>query len=141
TGATKQRPHSIRWLRTVVEPVVHAVVLQIQRLLTLTRRVLTNDLQELAVARALRVRDHDTKRRLLFPAGAPEANLDHRAFTLHGFVERRAHRVLAVRRAAPVTCHPNGRNSGRGIYFHQSEPTHATNIVDPTRSAPWAAYY
>ena len=51
-GLAKQRAHGVRRLRAVVEPVVDAIALEIERRLTRTRSVLADDFDELAVARA-----------------------------------------------------------------------------------------
>src|SRR5690348_4981198 len=75
-GFAEQRPNGVGRLRAVVEPVVHAIVLEIDRLVTLPRRVLANDLDELAVARALRVGDDDTIHGLLLAARTTKADLN-----------------------------------------------------------------
>ena len=69
-GLSKQRTNRVGRLRAVVEPIVDAIGLEVERVLTLTRSILADDFDELAVARAARVGDDDTIRRLLFAAGA-----------------------------------------------------------------------
>src|ERR1051325_10184007 len=70
----QQRANGVGRLRAVVEPIIGAIRSQVERLLTLTRSVLANHLDELAVARAARIGNHDPEQRLLFAARAPETN-------------------------------------------------------------------
>src|SRR5690349_7906486 len=74
TGLAKQRADRVGRLCAAIEPIVDAVVLQIERLLTLTRSILADHFDELAVARAARVGDDDTVRRLLFAPGTTQAD-------------------------------------------------------------------
>src|SRR5687768_16789778 len=70
----EQRAHGVARQRADVEPVVGPVGLDVQRVLRRTGRVLADDLDELAVARALGIGDDDAVRRSLLAADAAEAN-------------------------------------------------------------------
>src|SRR5437763_9395014 len=72
--AAKQGAHRVRGQGAIVEPVVHALGLEVERSLTLTRRILADDLDELAVSWAPRVGDDDTKHRGLLPARTAKSN-------------------------------------------------------------------
>src|SRR3954469_2889246 len=73
----KQRPNGIGRLRAEVEPVVGSGFVDLQRPLTLTGSVLSDDLDELSIARTLRVGDEDAIERRVFAANAAESNLYH----------------------------------------------------------------
>src|SRR6185312_11480936 len=103
-GFAEERAHGVGGLSAVVEPVVDARRIEVQRLFALTRRVLAEDLDEAPVARALRVGDDDAIERLLFPPGAAETNLHgHCTVLMRVLVLRRAHRAAANRPRAPGT--------------------------------------
>src|SRR6185436_11381190 len=72
----KQGANRVGWLRSVVEPIVDSIAPEVERELTLSRSVLADDLDELSVARAARIGNDNTIRRLLFATGAAQANLD-----------------------------------------------------------------
>src|SRR6187551_370065 len=59
TGLAEQRAHGVGRLRADVQPVVHALGVEVDRRVTGPRLILADDLDELAVARALRVGDDD----------------------------------------------------------------------------------
>ena len=73
----KERPYGVRWLRAEVEPVIGSRFVDLERTLILTGGVLTNDLDELPIARTLRVSDENTIERCIFPPNATESNLYH----------------------------------------------------------------
>src|ERR1700741_4162726 len=76
-GAPKERTDGVRGLGALVEPVIGSRFVDLQRTLTLARSVLTDDLDELPVARALRVGNENTVERGIFPPDTAEANLYH----------------------------------------------------------------
>src|SRR5687767_14453163 len=82
-GAAKQRANGVGRLRADIEPVVRALGLHGERVLRLPGRILADDLDELAVARALRVGDDDAVHRGFLPPNAAETNLDG-----HGWCSR-----------------------------------------------------
>src|SRR5262249_18326447 len=98
----EQRAHRVGGLRAAVEPVVHAIGLEVQRLLARTRSVLPDDLDELAVARAARVGDDDAVHGLLLATRTTQANLDgHYDFLIGVLVLLRAPRGSAICRSHP----------------------------------------
>ena len=70
-----RKAHGIRG-EVVVEPVVHTLGVQVERIVTGPRLILADDLDELAVARALGVGDDDAVHGGLFTAHAAETDLD-----------------------------------------------------------------
>jgi len=72
----EQRADGVRGLRADVEPVIDPVHVEVQRSVARAGLILADDLDELAVARALRVGNDDTVHGGLFPANAAQANLD-----------------------------------------------------------------
>jgi hypothetical protein len=52
-------------------------LIDLERTLTLAGSVLSDDLNELSIARTLRVGDEDAIERRVFPANAAESNLYH----------------------------------------------------------------
>jgi hypothetical protein len=75
TGLAEERAHGVRGLGTDVEPMIDAIGIEIDRSLSRPGLILSDDLDELAIARALRIGDDDAEHRGLFPADATEANL------------------------------------------------------------------
>ena len=74
-GTTEQRTHRVGRLRANAQPVVHAVLLQIDgRVAEETRLILANDLDETPVTGGLRVSNDDTVHRGLLPAFAAESD-------------------------------------------------------------------
>src|SRR6185436_5924083 len=77
SGAPKERANGVGRLGAEVEPVVGAGLVDLERTLSFTGSVLADDLDELPVARTLRVSDENTIERGIFPPDAAEANLYH----------------------------------------------------------------
>src|SRR6266516_980918 len=77
SGPSKERPDRIRWLGTEIEPVIGSRLVDLERTLTLPRCVLADDLDELPIARTLRVSNENTVERRIFPPNAAETNLYH----------------------------------------------------------------
>src|SRR5919107_3735732 len=73
----EQRADGVARLRADVEPVVGAVGLHAQPTLALAGSVLPDDLDELPVARALRVGDDDAVDRRLLATDTAETNANH----------------------------------------------------------------
>src|SRR5438876_2470998 len=76
-SSPKERPYSIGRLGAEVEPVVGSRFVDLERTLTLPGGVLADDLDELPIARTLRVRDENAIERRIFPPNAAETNLYH----------------------------------------------------------------
>src|SRR5690242_10169237 len=51
-GPTQERAHGVRRQSAIVEPIVHALGAQVERILTLSGSILSDDLDELPIARA-----------------------------------------------------------------------------------------
>ena len=83
SSAAQKRANSIAWLRANAEPVVGSLFVDGETTLSLTRSVLADDLDELSVARALRVGDDDAIDRGLFPPDTAETNSYHRCCSLN----------------------------------------------------------
>src|SRR5687767_590493 len=81
-GTAEQRADGVRRLGALVEPVVGAGGVQVDRRISLTGNVLADDFDEAAVARALGVGDDNAIRGSLFPAGAAETNANHLTFSI-----------------------------------------------------------
>src|SRR5215207_3664093 len=73
----KKRANRITGLRANAKPVVRALFVDVETTLCLTRSVLADDLDELSVARALRVGDDDAVHRGFLPPNAAETNSYH----------------------------------------------------------------
>jgi hypothetical protein len=77
-GAPKERPYGVGRLGAEVEPVVGSGFIDLKRtLVVLTGSVLANDLDELSIARTLRIGNENTIERGIFPPDAAESNLYH----------------------------------------------------------------
>src|SRR5262245_43426323 len=77
--------NGITRLSANVEPVVRSLAVQLNGLVALPRKVLTNVLDEPAIARARGVGDDDAERRSILAAGAAEADSNcHGTFLLSG---------------------------------------------------------
>jgi hypothetical protein len=76
TGLAEQRADGVRGLRADVQPMVDAVGLEVDRLVARAGLILADDLDELAVAGALRVGDDDAVHGGLLTANTAKANLD-----------------------------------------------------------------
>src|SRR5215207_10462990 len=76
SSLAEEGAHGVGRLRADVEPMVHALGVQVERLVTGPRLILADDLDELAVARALGVGDDDAVHGGLFTAHAAETDLD-----------------------------------------------------------------
>src|SRR5690242_12016347 len=72
----QQRANRVRGLRADVEPVVDARRVEVERLVPRARLILADDLDELAVARALGVGDDDAIHGGLLTTDSTKANLD-----------------------------------------------------------------
>src|SRR5882672_540954 len=113
-GAPKERPYGVGGLGAKVEPVVGSRFVDLKRTLDLTGSVLADDLDELPIARTLRVGDENSIERCIFPPDAAETNLYHlgSAPLLRGFGETlmasliRAPRVIGRSDAHPVELSP-----------------------------------
>src|SRR5688572_5352733 len=82
---SQERTHGVARQRTVVEPIVRPLGLELNGLVALTREILPDDLDEAAIARARGFGDHDSKRWRVLPAGATKANANcHGACLLIG---------------------------------------------------------
>jgi len=84
SSAPKERTDGVGGLGAEVEPVVGSRLVNLERTLTLTGSVLSDDLDELSVARALRVDDEDAIERRVFPPNAAESDLYHLYCSLEG---------------------------------------------------------
>ena len=80
--AAQQRPHGVRRQRAVVEPVVGAVLLDLEAVFCLTRMVVADDFHETPIARARAVGDDNAVVRLLLAADTAETNSNCHFFTL-----------------------------------------------------------
>jgi hypothetical protein len=76
-GATQQRANGVGRLGTDAEPVVGACLIDVESALGLAGSILSDDLDEFAITRALRIRDDDTVHWRLFPPDTAETNLYH----------------------------------------------------------------
>jgi len=77
SSAPKKRTHGVGRLSAQVEPMIGAGLIDLQRTLRFAGSVLADDLDELPVARALRVSDENAIERGIFPPDTAEANLYH----------------------------------------------------------------
>src|SRR5687768_2598413 len=102
TGATKQRANRVARLGPDAKPVVGALFVDGETTLSLTGSVLADDLDELAVARALRIGDYDAVHWCLLPPYSAESNSYHRPSPWCGLVMLRAHRTAGVSGEHPV---------------------------------------
>src|SRR3982751_4578907 len=73
-GAPKKRAHGVRREGAIVEPVIHAIGQQVDRVLTLSGSVLPDDLDELPVSRATGVGDDDAVHRGALATRAAKTN-------------------------------------------------------------------
>src|SRR6267378_2236447 len=76
-GSPKERPDGVSGLSADAEPVIRALFVDVERTLALSGSVLPDDLDELPIARALRVGDENAVERRVFPPNAAESNLYH----------------------------------------------------------------
>src|SRR5829696_1537393 len=76
SGLPEERAHRVGRLRADVQPVVDAIGVEIERLFAGARLILADDLDELAVARALRVGDDDAIHGGLLTAHTAKTDLD-----------------------------------------------------------------
>src|SRR5688572_19389093 len=113
--AAKQRAHCIGGLGALVEPVVGARGVEIDGRISLTGNVLSDDLDETTVARALRVCDDDAIRGSFLPPGTAETNANHVTspsgllhcsglIALRAFLERTRYYELQIPRYARDDC-------------------------------------
>src|SRR6266513_2536715 len=75
--ASEQRPDGVSRLRTLIQPIVGPRLIYLERALALPGSILTNDLNELPIAWALRVGDENSIKRRIFPPDTAETNLYH----------------------------------------------------------------
>jgi hypothetical protein len=75
--ASEQRANCVAWLRSDTQPIVGALFVHFESPFGLPGSVLTDDLDELPIARALRIGDDDTIDWCLFPPNAAETNSYH----------------------------------------------------------------
>ncbi len=78
-GPPQQGANGVARLSADAEPVVRTLLVHRETALRLTRSVLADDLDELSVARTLRVGDDDAVYGCLFPPNAAESNSYHRS--------------------------------------------------------------
>src|SRR5688572_29811472 len=78
-GLSQERADGVGRLRAAIEPEVRAILVELQCLLTRPRRVLAEDLEELAVARRTAIGDDDAVGRGLLAAVATETDTNGHA--------------------------------------------------------------
>jgi hypothetical protein len=115
--ASQQRTHGITRLSADAEPVIGSRFIDLYSTLTtvLARSVLTDDLDEFSVARALRVSDDDTIDRCFLPPDSAETNSYHLYISREGFVLQRAHRAAGDSGTHPLRPSAIGRQPSAEI--------------------------
>src|SRR6476661_9542043 len=72
-----QRPDRVRRLRVLLDPEVHALLVDLHDRRLAARIVMSKDFDERAVARGARIGDHDAEERALLRSGPTQTNGNH----------------------------------------------------------------